>query len=100
MERGTGRGTRQRGFERPAAGKTGTTNDYGDAWFVGFTPDLLTVVWVGFDEKRPLNLAGADAALPIWIEFMKQATAGFPKTEFVAPPGITIVRIDPDSGGL
>jgi penicillin-binding protein 1B len=97
---GTGRGARARGFIRPAAGKTGTTNDYRDAWFVGFTPNLLTVVWVGFDHKRPLNLAGADAALPIWTDFMKQATAGLPDTPFIPPPGIVLVRIDPASGQL
>jgi membrane carboxypeptidase/penicillin-binding protein len=97
---GTGRGARARGFIRPAAGKTGTTNDYRDAWFVGFTPNLLTVVWVGFDHKRPLNLAGAEAALPIWTDFMKQATAGLPDTPFIPPPGIVLVRIDPASGQL
>ena len=94
MERGTGRGTRQRGFERPAAGKTGTTNDYGDAWFVGYTPDLLAVVWVGFDHREPLGLSGAQAALPIWTEFMKRATAGHPAVGFTPPPGITLVPID------
>jgi penicillin-binding protein 1B len=98
LDSGTGRGVRARGFTRPAAGKTGTTNDYRDAWFVGFTPDLLAVVWVGFDEKRPLNLAGAEAALPIWTEFMKAATAGRPANPFVAPPGIVLERIDPLSG--
>ncbi len=97
---GTGNGARKRGFKRPAAGKTGTTNDYRDAWFVGFTPDLLTVVWVGFDHKRALNLAGGEAALPIWTEFMKQATAGLPVSSFIPPPGVTLVRIDPFSGQL
>ncbi len=97
---GTGAGARKRGFKRPAAGKTGTTNDYRDAWFVGFTPELLTVVWVGFDHKRAINLAGGEAALPIWTEFMKRATAGLPANPFVPPPGITMVRIDPASGQL
>jgi penicillin-binding protein 1B len=100
LDAGTGRGARQRGFMLPAAGKTGTTNDYRDAWFVGFTPNLLAVVWVGFDEKRPLDLAGAEAALPIWTEFMKAATAGRPVTPFIAPPGIVLARIDPMSGLL
>jgi len=100
LDYGTGRPARKRGFARPAAGKTGTTNDYRDAWFVGFTPDLLAVVWVGFDQKRPLNLAGAEAALPIWTEFMKQATAGMPATDFVPPPGVSLVKIDPLSGQL
>ena len=100
LDYGTGRPARKRGFSRPAAGKTGTTNDYRDAWFVGFTPDLLAVVWVGFDQKRPLNLAGAEAALPIWTEFMKQATASMPATDFAPPPGVSLVKIDPLSGQL
>ena len=68
-----------------AAGKTGTTNDYKDAWFVGYTPDLLAVVWVGFDGQSKLNLSGSEAALPIWTEFMKSATANMPVTDFVPP---------------
>jgi penicillin-binding protein 1B len=100
IDHGTGRAARTRGLTRPAAGKTGTTNDYRDAWFVGFTPELLAVVWVGFDQKRPLNLAGAEAALPIWTDFMKQATAGVPANPFLPPPGVTMARIDPLSGEL
>lgn len=100
LDYGTGSGARKRGFKRPAAGKTGTTNDYRDAWFVGFTPDLLAVVWVGFDQKRPINLAGGEAALPIWTEFMKQATTSMPESTFVPPPGVSLVSIDPLSGQL
>jgi penicillin-binding protein 1B len=85
LDRGTAAGARRMGFTRPAAGKTGTTNDYKDAWFVGYTPDLLAVVWVGFDGQSKLNLSGADAALPIWTEFMKSATANMPVTDFVPP---------------
>jgi penicillin-binding protein 1A len=73
------------GFTRPAAGKTGTTNDYKDAWFVGYTPDLLAVVWVGYDGQSKLGLSGAEAALPIWTDFMKAATASMPVTDFVGP---------------
>ena len=98
LERGTGRSARQRGFDRPAAGKTGTTNDFGDAWFVGYTPDLLTVMWVGFDIREPLGLSGGQAALPIWTEFMKRATAGRPVTGFSLPPGVTLVSIDRQAG--
>jgi penicillin-binding protein 1B len=98
LDRGTGRSSRQQGFSRPAAGKTGTTNDYGDAWFVGYTPDLVTVVWVGFDQRQSLELSGAQAALPIWTNFMKRATAGQPETEFVPPLGVTLVPIDPRTG--
>jgi len=85
LDRGTAFTARRMGFNRPAAGKTGTTNDYKDAWFVGYTPDLLAVVWVGFDGQSKLNLSGSEAALPIWTEFMKSATAGMPVTDFIAP---------------
>ena len=98
IDRGTGRGARTNGFDRPAAGKTGTTNDLRDAWFVGYTPDLLAVVWVGFDNQSKLGLSGAQAALPIWTEFMKRATTGTPVTDFAPPAGIKMVDIDPDSG--
>lgn len=98
LDRGTGDAARKWGFTRPAAGKTGTTNDFKDAWFVGYTPDLLAVVWVGFDNQSKLGLSGGQAALPIWTEFMKRATAGTPVTDFVPPPGIKIIEIDPLSG--
>jgi penicillin-binding protein 1B len=100
FDRGTAQRARGLGFTRPAAGKTGTTNDYRDAWFVGFTPNLLTVVWVGFDQRTDLNLSGSQAALPIWTDFMKQATAGYPPSPFMAPPGVVLARIDPLSGLL
>ena len=76
LNEGTGAGARAPGFTLDAAGKTGTTNDLRDAWFVGFTPELLTVVWVGFDDNQPLGLSGAQAALPIWTQFMMSALAG------------------------
>jgi penicillin-binding protein 1B len=98
LDHGTATGARSQGFTRPAAGKTGTTNDTKDAWFVGYTPDLLAVVWVGFDNQSKLGLSGSQAALPIWTEFMKRATAGTPVTDFMAPPGIKMVDIDPLSG--
>jgi penicillin-binding protein 1B len=100
LDRGTGHAARQRGFTRPAAGKTGTTNDGRDAWFAGFTPDLVTVVWVGFDDGAPLGLTGAEAALPIWTNFMKSATAASPAADFVPPAGVALVRIDPYTGGI
>src|SRR5262249_14825073 len=98
IDHGTGRGVRTAGFERAAAGKTGTTNDYGDAWFAGYTPDLVTVVWGGFDHRRPLGLSGAQAALPIWTAFMRAATAGRPARDFDVPEGVSLVTIDPASG--
>ncbi len=85
LDRGTGAAARRLGFTRPAAGKTGTTNDYKDAWFVGYTPDLLAVVWVGYDGPAKIGLSGAEAALPIWTEFMKNATANMPVTDFIPP---------------
>jgi penicillin-binding protein 1B len=98
LTRGTGRAARAQGFTSPAAGKTGTTNDYGDAWFVGYTPDLVTVVWVGFDQRQSLGLSGAQAALPIWTAFMKRVTANQPPAAFIPPPGVTVVPIDPQTG--
>src|SRR3954469_2163685 len=73
LDEGTARGARTAGFTADAAGKTGTTDDLRDAWFAGFTSDLLTVVWVGRDDNRSIGLTGAQAALPIWTEFMKRA---------------------------
>ncbi len=98
IESGTGRGARERGFVAAAAGKTGTTNDGRDAWFAGFTPNLVAVVWVGYDDGEPLGLTGAQAALPIWTDFMKQASAGRPATKFSPPSGLTMVEIDPATG--
>ncbi|HLG54232.1 MAG TPA: transglycosylase domain-containing protein [Vicinamibacterales bacterium] len=100
LDEGTGASARAAGFSLDAAGKTGTTNDLRDAWFVGFTPELLTVVWVGFDDNQPLGLSGGQAALPIWTEFMKSALAGRPNIQFEVPEGITFVEIDHDTGKL
>jgi penicillin-binding protein 1B len=93
-------GVRAAGFTLDAAGKTGTTNDLRDAWFVGFTPELLTVAWVGFDDNQPVGLTGAQAALPIWTQFMMRALAGHPNQSFDIPDGITFADIDVDTGKL
>ena len=99
INEGTGAGVRAQGFAPDAAGKTGTTNDLRDAWFVGFTPELLTAVWVGFDDNQPLGLSGSAAALPIWTRFMTSALAGRPNVQFAAPrEGIVWVDIDRDTG--
>jgi len=98
INHGTGAGARTMGFTRPAAGKTGTTNDAKDAWFAGFTPNLLTVVWTGFDQKEELGLTGAQASLPAWTTFMKAATASRPPLDFTAPPGIVEEKVDPTTG--
>jgi penicillin-binding protein 1B len=100
LNEGTAASARSLGFTLDAAGKTGTTNDLHDAWFVGFTPELLTVVWVGFDDSQPLGLSGAQAALPIWTQFMKAALAGHPDDSFEAPAGIAYADIDPATGQL
>lgn len=98
---GTAAGAAGMGFTAEAAGKTGTTNDYRDAWFAGFTPDLLCVVWVGFDDNTPVGLSGTRAALPIWVDFMKAALGGRPQVEFPPPPeGVVFVEIDRDTGLL
>jgi penicillin-binding protein 1B len=100
VNEGTGAGARANGFALDAAGKSGTTNDLRDAWFVGFTPELLTVVWVGLDDNKPVGLSGTQAALPIWTEFMKSALAGRPNIEFDVPEGISFAEIDRDTGKL
>ena len=98
FERGTARSARKSGFRWTAAGKTGTTDEERDAWFAGYTPDLLAVVWVGYDDNHPLGLTGAQAALPIWVDFMKEALAGRPSQAFHPPPGVVEVSVDPASG--
>jgi penicillin-binding protein 1B len=100
LNEGTGGSARTMGFLLDAAGKTGTTNDLRDAWFAGFTPELLTVVWVGFDDNQPVGLSGALAALPIWTQFMKGALGGRPSVPFEPPEGIVFADIDPDTGQL
>jgi len=101
LNEGTAAGARGMGFTADAAGKTGTTNDYRDAWFAGFTPDILCVVWVGFDDNTPVGLSGTRAALPIWVDFMKAALGGLKPTPFPAPPeGIVFVDIDKETGLL
>jgi penicillin-binding protein 1B len=100
LNEGTGAAAREDGFKLDAAGKTGTTSDLRDAWFVGFTPDLLTVVWVGFDDNKPIGLTGAQAALPIWTAFMKRALAGHADHAFEVPGGVVFADIDRDNGKL
>ncbi|PYR09173.1 MAG: hypothetical protein DMG00_14070 [Acidobacteria bacterium] len=100
LNEGTAAGARAAGFTLDAAGKTGTTNDLRDAWFAGFTPELLTVVWVGFDDNQPVGLSGAQAALPIWTQFMKGALAGRASVPFDVPENISFVEICAESGKL
>ena len=93
VQRGTGR--RARAIGRPSAGKTGTTNDSVDAWYIGYIPQLLTGVYVGFDQPRNMGKSetGSRAAAPIWINFMKNAVANLPTEQFPQPPGITTIKI-------
>ncbi len=104
MTNGTGRRAGNMGLTRPSAGKTGTTNDYVDAWFVGYTTDMVVGVWVGFDEPIKLNRhnynqQGAWAALPIWARFMIDASRG-PEKEFSVPDNIVFREVDKVTGGL
>ena len=104
LDRGSGAVVRRLGFTLPAAGKTGTTNSFKDAWFTGFTPTLSTSVWVGFDKERPLRdkngvgITGGRGAAPIWTRFMKQAMEGEPTREFTIPEDIHMEIIDPQTG--
>lgn len=95
VERGTAAGARRMGFTGLAAGKTGTTSDYKDSWFVGYTPDLLALAWVGFDDNTATGLSGASGALPIWTDFMKAASSsGASKEDFPGTENILLVKVD------
>lgn len=101
LDSGTAHSARdQYGFLAPAAGKTGTTDDLGDGWFVGYTPDLVVGVWGGFDERRPIGVAGSYIALPTWCDVMKAYVADHAARPFAEPPGILEARICVDSGKL
>jgi penicillin-binding protein 1A len=98
VQRGTGTGAKKLG--RPVAGKTGTSNDYKDAWFIGFTPELAVGVYVGFDRPRNMGrqATGGEMAVPIFTDFVSNALKGAPPTPFNMPPGMAQVWIDPASG--
>ncbi|MBI5198340.1 MAG: PBP1A family penicillin-binding protein [Nitrospirae bacterium] len=100
IQKGTGRGARV--FGRPLAGKTGTTNDFTDAWFIGFTPNIVTGVWVGFDSIQSIGdrETGARAALPIWINYMQEAFKKVPEQPFSIPEEIVFLKVDPNDGLL
>jgi len=97
LNKGTGASVRAKGFTLPAAGKTGTSRD---GWFAGFTSNLVTVIWIGFDDNRDLGLAGGTTAAPIWADYMKKATTlpGYKNVkDFDVPEGIQSAMIDPES---
>ena len=95
-----GTATKVRALKRPVAGKTGTTNNYVDAWFMGYTPELVTGVWVGKDKDEPLgrNETGSRAAIPIWLQFMQEALANQPKINFSVPKDIQFLKVQSESG--
>lgn len=95
-----GTGWRARSLGRPVAAKTGTTDRFMDAWFIGYTPELITGVWVGFDEERSLgeNETGARAASPIWVTFMSKILKDKPMKDFPIPEGVEFMKIDPQTG--
>ena len=97
-----GTGWRAKALGRPVAGKTGTTNNYMDAWFLGYTPDLIAGVWVGMDKDEPIgkNETGARAASPIWVSFMEKALKGMPAKSFQIPTGVVFTKIDKKTGLL
>ncbi len=98
VESGTGR--RVKSIGRPVAGKTGTTNDFRDAWFIGFTPSLITGVWLGFDQEVSLGKqeVGGRAAAPIWLYFMEKVLKNTPVENFPTPDGIVFVKVDAKTG--
>lgn len=100
VEEGTGRGARALG--RPVAGKTGTTQDLRDLWFIGFTPDLVAGVWLGYDDFLSMGkkITSAGVTVPFWTDFMKEALKSMPARDFPVPPGIVFAKIDADTGLL
>ena len=97
-----GTGGKALSLGRPVAGKTGSTNGYFDGWFIGFTPQVATGTWVGFDQEKSIGLGevGGDTALPIWVDYMKVAHQDLPVEEFSVPQGIVFANIDGQTGGL
>jgi len=95
---GTGVHARSLGFERPFAGKSGTTSNYRDAWFIGYSPRILTLVWVGFDDGHSVKLAGSDACIPIWTAHMNRIGGLVPDVDWKQPEDVVDRRIDPESG--
>lgn len=100
LTRGTAASSAALGFRGDAAGKTGTTDDTRDAWFVGFTPDLLALVWVGYDDNVKTGLTGAVGALPIWVDLMMHVQHRWAGSSFQEPAGIIHAEVDPESGEL
>jgi penicillin-binding protein 1B len=100
FEFGTASKARLQGFERPFAGKTGTTSSYRDAWFIGYSPRILSLVWLGFDDGHSVRLAGGDACVPIWTNNMNRVSGLIPDVDWKRPEDVIDRRIDPQSGML
>jgi penicillin-binding protein 1A len=104
VDNGTARVIRRLGFDLPAAGKTGTTDGYRDAWFIGFTPEVSVSVWVGHDrgvgmrDTRGRGITGGRGAAPIWADFMLKVTQGEPRREFIVPEGIRFEKVSAKTG--
>ncbi len=98
VDRGTGAGIRARGLRGPIAGKTGTTDDEVDLWFVGFTPEIVAVVWVGYDEPREIGVPSSRGALPIWADFLAEVSGARVRGVFARPGVVERVEIDPTTG--
>ena len=98
VDRGTGAPLRRLGFRGDIAGKTGTSSDYRDAWFIGYTPEIVIAVWVGFDDGASVKVTGATAALPIFADVLDVARGKAEAEEFTVPTGVELVDVDPDSG--
>jgi penicillin-binding protein 1A len=97
-----GTGWKAKALKRPTAGKTGTTDEFIDAWFIGYTPEFITGVWVGFDDERSLgeNETGSRAASPIWVTFMSKVLKDKPVQDFPIPEGVEFAKIDLRTGQI
>src|SRR3954464_4233426 len=100
FEFGTASKASQLGFDRPFAGKTGTTSSYRDAWFIGYSPRILSLVWLGFDDGHSIRLAGGDACVPIWTNNMNRVSGLIPDVDWKRPEDVIDRQIDPQSGML
>ena len=98
--RGTAKKLWAEGFRDPVAAKTGTSNDRRDSWFAAYSPELATLVWVGYDDNSSTRLSGARAAVPVWSKFARETRPRQGFRDFRAPPGVVSAWIDPRSGGL
>jgi penicillin-binding protein 1B len=98
IDHGTGAGVRRLGFKGPLAGKTGTTNDTRDAWFIGFSPDVVGGAWVGYDRNEKVRLTGAFAALPVWAAVMKEVLPAYTERRFPVPEGVSFADVEAATG--